>query len=194
MSTNTTTHTPMVSKEVAATKDFNEIIKQPSQFQIGWGMMCVADGNNLGHGPQMEIMNLQQAKSTCHHGQNEHEKADAEKAVEKLSTKLGQQAVWLVDFYNHDEMEKAPEGSVMLLHLSANTMHPEKVDSDTEKLKTLLHLLYGLGFSHTSDAVNSLDFLSMKNANILAKSFASSWCEMMDAGQTELASLESTQD
>ncbi|KAI6027033.1 hypothetical protein EDC04DRAFT_2606008 [Pisolithus marmoratus] len=60
-------------------------------------------------------------------------------------------AVWLVKFFDLvymytnfclDKLDIEQKGSV-LLHLSSNSQHPEKLDGDTEKLRNVLHLLCG---------------------------------------------------
>ncbi|KIK25618.1 hypothetical protein PISMIDRAFT_9404 [Pisolithus microcarpus 441] len=166
------------------TTAYNNYVTWSSEAKQPGAKMFLINGNHrvalIQRMYEKEIINLQQARSTCCHGQNKHEKADAGKAVEKLTTKLGQQAVWLVEFYNLDEMEKAPKGSVMLLHLSANTMRPEKVDSDMEKLKNLLHLLRGKSEEEANKVYNTIaqSWVDSKEANSVRPAFIISHREL----------------
>ncbi|KAI5984117.1 hypothetical protein F5J12DRAFT_787665 [Pisolithus orientalis] len=148
MSTNTAARTPKVTKEVAATREMDEIGKLLNKVQIGWGLMCVATSDDLGHGPQLkcgletaaqltpyknfiqwsgkatgpgaemflingnhcvtliqtlykkDIVHCQDAIVMICEGQNESQKGDAAKELEKTNEKLSQKAVWLVEFFD----------------------------------------------------------------------------------------------
>ncbi|KAI6139660.1 hypothetical protein BKA82DRAFT_4019883 [Pisolithus tinctorius] len=92
---------------------------------------------------EKDIVHCQDAIATICEGQNERQKGDAAKELEKINEKLSQKAVWLVEFFDLNLIRQSPQESVILFHLSANRLRPEKVDTDTEKLKNLLHLLCG---------------------------------------------------
>ncbi|KIN95520.1 hypothetical protein M404DRAFT_34073 [Pisolithus tinctorius Marx 270] len=121
---------------------------------------------------EKDIVHRQDAIATIREGQNERQKGDAAKELEKINEKLSQKAVWLVEFFDLNLIRQSPQESVILFHLSANRLRPEKVDTDTEKLKNLLHLLCG-----KSDV----------EANMVYTQIAHSWSDSKEANSVHPA-------
>ncbi|KAI6023272.1 hypothetical protein EDC04DRAFT_2900593 [Pisolithus marmoratus] len=129
---------------------------------------------------EKEIAYFHQAQMAWQDATNKCEKADAEKQIEKYSTKLSEHAVWLVEFFDLDKLEKEQKRSVALLHLSANTQHPEKLDSDTEKLKNVLHLLCGKSDAEVNQVYDTIakSWINSKDSNSVQPAFILSNCDL----------------
>ncbi|KAI6041142.1 hypothetical protein EDC04DRAFT_2601892 [Pisolithus marmoratus] len=205
MSSNTATRTAKLSKEEAATQDHDEIVELLNKVHLGWGLICVATADDLGFCKMHNNMTaeglanhmmvqaiqigikpsmiaeglLQQPKTTLYTNNVKWSSHAKDPAAKITQQSLANMLCGLLNFLTLTKWRKRKKRSVALLHPSANTQHPERLDSDTEKLKNVLHLL-----CEKSDA----------KVNQVYDTIAKSWIDSKDSNSVQPAFILSNHD